>query len=74
LPLSSTHFETALPFHTDSPSISSQFSVPTSKPAAANIFSVEDTSFSLSLAASNEECRCFNDQTSASKPTARYSL
>ena len=45
--------------------------------AAANIFSVEDTSLSLSLdssTASDGEFRCFSDQNSSSKPTARRSL
>jgi hypothetical protein len=44
-PLSSSHIETPLPTHIDDPSTSSQIFVPKFKPAAANIFSMEDTSF-----------------------------
>jgi len=48
LPLFSTRIETPLPNLIDGPSTSSQISVPKPTPAAANIFSVEYTSFSLS--------------------------
>jgi hypothetical protein len=55
LPVSSTCIATPLPIHIDGPSTSSQMSVPNSTQEAANIFSVEDTSFSLSLDASDGE-------------------
>ena len=77
LPLSSTRIETPLPIHTDGPSTSSPISVPNPKQAAANIFSVEDTSLSLSLdssTASDGEFGCFSDQNSSSKPRTRRSL
>jgi len=48
--------------------------MPKLTPAEANIFSVEDSSFIRSLHASDGEYRCFNDQNSSSKPTARHSL
>jgi len=60
LPLSSTHTETPLPTHIDVPSTSSQISVPKLTPAAANIFSMEVTSFFLSVDASDREYRCFS--------------
>ena len=53
--LFSTQIETPLPNHIDGPSKSSQISVSKPTPAAANIFSVEHTSFSLSLDASDRE-------------------
>jgi hypothetical protein len=71
---SSTHIETPLPTHIDGPSTSSPICVPNPTPAAANIFSVEDTSLSLSLGSSDGEFGCFSDQNSSSKPTARRSL
>jgi len=43
-------------------------------PAGANIFSMEDTSFSLSLDAFDGDYGCFNDKNSSSKPRARHSL
>ena len=61
----------------DGPSTSSPISVPNPTQAAANIFSVKDTSLSLSLdssTASDGEFRCFSDQNSSSKPRARRSL
>jgi len=61
LPLSSTHIETPLRIHIDSLSTSSQISVPKPTPTAANIFSVEDTSFSLTLDASDGEFRYFSN-------------
>lgn len=39
-----------------------------------NIFSMEDTSFFLSVVASDWEYRCLNDQNSSLKPIARHSL
>ena len=68
---SSTHIETPLPTHIDGPSTSSSICVPNPTPAAANIFSVEDTSLPLSLHSSDGE---FSDQNSSLKPTARRSL
>jgi len=49
LPSSSTHIKTSLPIHMDNPSTSSPISVLNPTLAAANIFSVQDTSLSLSL-------------------------
>ena len=77
LPSSSTHVVTPLPIHIDGPSTSSPISVPNPTQAAANLFSVEDTSLSLSLdssTASDGEFGCFSDQNSSSKPRARRSL
>jgi hypothetical protein len=74
LPLSSTRIASPPPIHIDGPSTSSPICVPNPTQAAANIFSVEDTSFSLSLDASDGEFRCFSDQNSSSKPGARHSL
>ena len=65
LPSSSTCIETPLPIHMDGPSTSSPISEPNPTQAAANIFSVEDTSLSLSLdssTASDGEFKCFSDQ------------
>jgi len=59
--LSSILIETPLPIHKDDPSTSSQIPVPKPTPAATNIFTVEDTSISLNLDASDGEYRCFND-------------
>jgi hypothetical protein len=73
----STHIETPLHIHIDGSSTSSPISVPNPTQATANIFSVEDTSLSLSLdssTTSDGEFRCFSDQNSSSKPTARRSL
>ena len=42
--------------------------------AAVNLFSVEGTSFSLSLDRSGGKFRCFSDQNSSSKPRVRHSL
>jgi hypothetical protein len=58
----------------DGPSTSSPISVSNPTEAAVNIFSVEDTSCSFSLDASDGEFRCFTDQNSSSKPRARKSL
>ena len=72
-----TNIETPLPIHIDGPSTSSPIFVPNPTQAAANIFLVEDTTLSLSLnssTASDGEFRCFSDQNSSSKPTARRSL
>ena len=77
LPSSSTRIETPLPIHIDGPSTSSLISVPNTTQAAANIFSVEDTSLSFGLessTASDGEFGCFSDQISSSKPKARRSL
>ena len=77
LPSSPAHVVTPLPIHIDGPSTSSSISVQNLTQAAANIFYVEETSLSLSLdssTASDEEFRCFSDQNSSSKPTARRSL
>ena len=74
LPRSSTHIETPLPIHIESPATSSEFSVWKPKPPAANIFFSGRYLFSLSLDASDEEFRSFNDQNSALKPRARHSL
>ena len=77
LPSSSTHVVTPLPIHIDGPSTSSPISVPNRTQAAANLFSVEDTSLSLSLdssTASDGEFGCLSDQNSSSKPRARRSL
>jgi hypothetical protein len=74
LPRSSTCVASPLPFHMDGPSTSSPISVTDPTQAAANIFSVEDTSFSFSLDASDGEFRCFSGQNSSSKPRARHSL
>ena len=71
---SSTHIETPLPTHIDGPSTSTPISVRNPTQAAANIFSVEDASVSRSLDSSDGEFRCFSDQNSSSKPTARRSL
>ena len=71
---SSTHIETPFPTHIDGPSTSSPISVQSPTLAAANIFSVENTSLSLSLDSSDGEFGCFSDQNSSSKPTARRSL
>jgi hypothetical protein len=52
-------------------------SVPNLTQAAANLFSVEETSLSLSLdstTASDGEFVCFSDKNSSSKPTAKRSL
>jgi hypothetical protein len=69
--LPSTCIVTPLPIHIDGPSTSSQISVPNPTQAATNIFSVEDTSFSLSLDA---EFRCFSNQNYSLKPKTRHSL
>jgi len=77
LPLSCTRIETPLPIHIDGPSTSSPIFVPNPEQAAANIFSVEDTSLPLSLdsaTASDGEFRCFSDQNSSSKCRTRRSL
>jgi hypothetical protein len=74
LPFSSTHIASPLPIHTDGHSTSFQISVPNPTQAAANIFSVEDASFSFSLDASDGEFMCFSDQNSSLKPRARHSL
>ena len=77
LPLSSTHIETPLPIQIDDPSTSSPISVPNPTQAAANIFSVEDNSLSLSLdssTASDGEFMCFSDQNSSSEPITRHSV
>jgi len=61
---SSTHIETPLPIHIDGPSTSSPISVQNPTQAAANIFSVKNTSLSLSLdssTASDGEFECFSD-------------
>jgi hypothetical protein len=68
---SSTHIETPFPTHIDGPSTSS---VRNPTQAAASIFSVENTSLSLSLDSSDGGFGCFSDQNSSSKPTARRSL
>ena len=65
LPSSSTHVVTHLPIHIDGPSTSSSISVQNLTQAAANLFSVEETSLSLSLyssTASDEEFSCFRDK------------
>jgi len=77
LPSCSTCIENPLPIHMDGPSTSSPISVPNPTQAAANIFSVKDTSLSLSLdssTASDGEFGCLSDQNSSSKPRARRSL
>jgi hypothetical protein len=77
LPLSSTCTATPPPIHTDGPSTSSQITVPNPEQAAANLFSVEDTSLPRSLdfaTASDGEFGCFSDQNSSSKPRTRRSL
>jgi hypothetical protein len=77
LPLSSNRIETPLPIHIHGPSTSSPISVPNPEQAAANIFSLEDTSLSLSLdssTASDGEFGCFSSQNSSSKPRTRRSL
>jgi hypothetical protein len=74
LPRSSTCVASPLPFHMDGPSTSSPISARNPTQAAANIFSVEDTSCSFSLDASDGEFRCFSDQNSSSKPRAIHLL
>ena len=59
---SSNHIETPLPTHIHGPSTSSPICVPNPTPAAANIFSVEDTSLPLSLDSSDGESVCFSDK------------
>ena len=76
-PSSSTHIETLPPVHIDGLSAFSPISVLNPTQAAGNIFSVEDTSLSLSLdssTASDGGFGCFSDQNSSLKPTARHSL
>ena len=72
--LLSTHIETPLPNHIDGPPTSSQIFVQKLKPATANIISMENTYFFLSVDTSDWEYRCLNDQNSSSKPRARHSL
>jgi hypothetical protein len=74
LPRSSTRVASPLHFPVDGPSTSSPISVRNPTQAAANIFSVEDTSCSFSLDASDGEFRCLSDQNSSLKPGARLSL
>jgi hypothetical protein len=66
--------DTPLPIHIHGPSTFCHISVPKPTRTAANIDSVEDTSFSLSLDASDGEFRCFFDQNSSFKPRARHCL
>jgi hypothetical protein len=61
LPLSSTRIDTPLPTHMDGPSTSFRISVSKLTLAIANIFSIEDASFFLSVDASDWEYRCLND-------------
>jgi len=67
-----TRIDIPLPTHIDSPSTSSQISVPKLTITAANIFSKEDTSFFSSVDASDGEYRCIHDQNSSLKPRARH--
>jgi len=72
LPLSSNRIETPLPHRATSNS--SQISVPKLTPVAANLFSMENTSFFISVDGSDWEYRCSNDPTSSSEHRERHSL
>jgi hypothetical protein len=74
LPMSSSSTETPLSTHEDSPCTSSQICAVMSTPAAANMFAVEDTSYSLTLNASDGEFRCINHPNPTLKPRDRHSF